>query len=187
MRFRLRLLAVFCCNCRRTRLVVRYVTCNRIMSTYYYNAYLDAQVDSASPLQLIHLAYESAIAAVVDAREHLQHGRIHERARAITKATAILMELNGALDHKAAAGMSLQLANLYLYMMNRLREANFGQLAEPLIEVEGLLRTIGDSWRQLAATDSEAGRLPVVSGLPEQSAWIQPSQPVSFYLLAYNR
>ena len=158
-----------------------------LTSTYYYNAYLDAQVASASPLQLIHLAYEGAIAAVGDAREHLQNGRIHERSRAITQATGILLELNGALDHKAASRMSLQLARLYLYMMNRLREANFGQLAEPLIEVEGLLVALGDSWSQLAATDAEAGRLPAVSSLPEQSGWAHPAEPVSFYALAYGR
>lgn len=151
------------------------------MSTHYYNAYLETSVESASPLQLIHLAYESAIEAVSDARRHLENGRITERSRAITKAMKIMRELSGALNHKAAGEMSLQLARLYSYMMDRLREANFRQIEAPLTEVEGLLRTVGDSWSKLAAAETEAERV-TASGtaterLPQEaSPWMQPAE-----------
>jgi len=130
------------------------------MATNYSDSYLEASVDSASPLQLIDLAYESAIAAIEDAREHLRCGRIAERARSITRATTFLLELSAALDHKAAPEMSLHLARLYEYMMDRLREANFQQSEKPLIEVEGLLRALGESWSTIAMADAEAGRPP---------------------------
>jgi flagellar protein FliS len=156
------------------------------MSTHYHNAYLEAKVESASPLQLVHLAYESAIAAVGDAREHLMNGRIQERSRAVTKVTHILMELSAALDHRAAREMSLQLARLYDYMIDRLREANYRQSEEPLVEVEGLLRTIGESWSKLATVETEAAHVPAVSGPTEHNAWIQPAEARSCYGSAYT-
>jgi flagellar protein FliS len=155
------------------------------MATYYSDAFMDAQVDSASPLQLIHMAYEMAIQGVQDAREHLKNGQIAERAHDITRVTAILLELGAALDHKAAPEMSLQLARLYDYMIDRLREANYKQSEEPLIEVEGLLRSIGESWTKLASdethTDGVPETIPAPESLPvERGPWEQPSEDRSY-------
>jgi flagellar protein FliS len=158
------------------------------MATYYSDAFLDAQVDSASPLQLIQMAYESAVTGLEDAREHLKNGQIAERSHDITRVTAILMELSAALDHKAAPEMSLQLARLYEYMIDRLREANYKQSEEPLIEVEGLLRSIGESWAQLAAAElhtPDAGS--VAEPVPvERGPWEQPSEERSHYGSGYT-
>jgi len=160
------------------------------MATNYSDSYLEAQVDSASPLQLIDIAYETAIAATEDAREHLRNGRIAERARSITRATTILMELSAALDHKAAPEMSLQLARLYEYMTDRLREANFEQSEKPLIEVEGLLKMLGESWSQIATAEADAGRPSEVSGpksvSAEENPWAKPVESPSPYGAAYT-
>jgi flagellar secretion chaperone FliS len=154
------------------------------MATNYSDSYLEAQVDSASPLQLVDIAYQTAIAALDAAREHLRNGRIAERAKSITRVTTILMELSAALDHKAAPEMSLQLARLYEYMTHRLREANFQQSEKPLIEVEGLLRTLGEAWSQIAAADAGTGHPPVMSRPQEpapaaENPWAQPAEPRS--------
>ena len=161
------------------------------MSIHYYNAYLEASVESASPLQLIHLAYESATEAVSNARRHLENGRITERSRAITKAMKIMRELSGALDHQSAAAISLQLARLYRYMIDRLREANFRQIEGPLIEVEELLRTVGDSWSRLAAAETESERVPAAGTATERRPHqtrpgIQPAEAFSYSGAAYG-
>ena len=159
------------------------------MATYYSDAFMDAQVDSASPLQLIQLAYESAIKSVDDAREHLKSGQIAERSHDITRATAMLMELSAALDHKAAPEMSLQLARLYEYMIDRLREANYQQSEKPLIEVEGLLRSIGESWAQLAAVETRTHEVTSTAPEPlavERGPWEQPSEDRNPYGSGYT-
>jgi flagellin-specific chaperone FliS len=104
---------------------------------------------------------------------------------------AILMELSAALDHKAAPEMSLQLARLYEYMTDRLREANFEQSEKPLIEVEGLLRTLGESWSAIASADAEGGRPSEVSSprtpvAAEDNPWAQPVESRSPYGAAYT-
>ncbi|MDQ2950053.1 MAG: flagellar export chaperone FliS [Acidobacteriota bacterium] len=122
------------------------------MSSNPFAAYQETKVLSASPVQLIHLAYEGAIEAIAEARGHLAGKRIHERARAITRVQLILTELQSSLDFNKGGDVSVQLDRLYDYMQRRLMEANFKQIEEPLAEVQGLLETLGSAWKEIAAT-----------------------------------
>ena len=121
------------------------------MATYNpLGAYLESKVLSASPLELVCLAYEEAIEAVRSARTYVIERRIHDRSRAITKAQLLIGELRSSLDFERGGQLSQQLSELYVYMLSRLGEANFKQSVEPLSEVETLLETVLESWRELA-------------------------------------
>lgn len=124
------------------------------MSTSPYSAYLESSVLSAAPLQLVHLAYEGAINAVIEARRHLADKKIHERSKAITKVQLILIELTRALDFQRGNEVAKRLASLYDYMLNRLAEANLKQAEEPLAEVQQLLTTLGEAWKELATPET---------------------------------
>ncbi len=124
------------------------------MSTSPYGAYLESSVLSAAPLQLVHLAYEGAIKAIIEARGHLAAKRIHERSTAITRVQLILIELNRALDFQRGTEVATRLASLYDYMLKRLAEANFKQAEEPLAEVQELLTTLDEAWKELATPES---------------------------------
>lgn len=117
-------------------------------------AYLETQVLSASPVQLVHLAYEGVIEAIIEARSHLNAKRIHERSRAITRAQLLIKELETALDFNQGGDISVQLGKLYRYMQGRLREANFKQIEQPLVEVQGLLETVASAWKELSAKEN---------------------------------
>jgi flagellar protein FliS len=124
------------------------------MSTNPYRAaYLESKVLSASPLELVHVAYEAAIEAIQTARLRLQEKDIVGRSRAITKAQLIILELVGSLDFEKGGELTPQLARLYEYMQRRLLEANAQQKEEPLAEVESLLETMDEAWRNLAAAE----------------------------------
>jgi flagellar protein FliS len=158
-------------------------------NTRYYDSYLDAKVQSASPLQLIYLAYECAIEVIGEAREHLREGRIHERSNAITRVMKILTELDHALDHSRGGDMSKGLADLYLYMQDRLREANFRQIDEPLAEVEHLLETLASAWREIAEKDTVSETANNITGTPievPQMTWAEPAEPLSYASRAYS-
>jgi flagellar secretion chaperone FliS len=135
---------------------VRYGAYTRNMATQYQEAYLDAKVYSASPLELVCLAYDGAINAVGEAREHLKGRRIHERSHAITRAMTFVTELTLTLDHTRGGEVSVQLSRLYVYMQDRLREANFHQIEQPLIDVQQLLETLGGGWKEIATTEVAA-------------------------------
>ena len=121
-----------------------------------YGAYLESQVLSASPLQLVVLAYEGAIEAVRQARIHLANKDIFGRSRAITKAQCILTELQSSLNAEQGGEIAIQLRQLYKYMQDRLQQANFRQIDEPLAEVENLLETLASAWKNIAAAENAA-------------------------------
>lgn len=131
-----------------------------------HDAYMESRVLSADPIELVRLLYQGAIAAVREAHQFLEAGKIAERSRAITKASAILIELTGALDYQRGEAISQRLAALYQYMLDRLLEANFQQSDAPLAEVLGLLTTLSEAW--------EGARSPAEAVPAAENPWTLP-------------
>ena len=123
-------------------------------------AYLETRVLSADPLELICMLYQHAIEAVRDARVHLASGEIALRSGAIAKAIGILDELNVSLDHAAGGAISSNLEQLYNYMTVRLTEANIRKQEAPLAEVETLLSTLAEAWKETRARQSDSSLPP---------------------------
>ena len=111
-----------------------------------YDQYLESQVFSADPVQLVRMLYRGAMDAVSAARKHLAAGAIPERSRQITKAWEILHQLTRTLNHEKGGDISRDLDALYAYMSTRLLEANVQQADEPLAEVEKLLGVLWEAW-----------------------------------------
>ncbi|HKD09639.1 MAG TPA: flagellar export chaperone FliS [Bryobacteraceae bacterium] len=110
------------------------------------NRYFDEMVLSASPMELIRLLYQKAIASIEAARQHLNSGRIDKRSQAINNAYLVVTELTASLRPDSAPELSERLAALYAYMQTRLLSANLLQEDAPLAEVQGLLVTLSESW-----------------------------------------
>jgi flagellar protein FliS len=150
-----------------------------------YATYLESQILSATPLQLVLFAYEGALEAVRQARAHLAGGRIFERSRAITKVQEILAELSRSLNFEAGGDLSSRLAALYDYMQRRLIEANGKQIEAPLEEVENLLSTLSESWKELAA--SETGTLAAATTpAATASSWALSCEPSAYGRASYS-
>jgi len=113
------------------------------------DAYLDTQILSADPLELVHILYEHTSAMVADARRYLAEGNISARGRSISRAIAAIDELDCSLDREAGGSLARNLAALYQYMRTRLLAANIRQEDAPLAEVESLLRTLGEAWKAI--------------------------------------
>jgi flagellar protein FliS len=119
-----------------------------------YNRYLETQVLSATPTQLVYMLYRGATEAVTASRRNLRAGDIRERSRQIMRAWEIVQELKRSLDHASGGEISRSLDELYAYMQTRLLEANAQQSDPPLAEVEALLTTLSEAWRTTAASAS---------------------------------
>jgi len=113
-----------------------------------YQNYLENEVMGADPIKLVTLLYGGAIDALSAARLCLQNGDIAGRSRKISKAALIVNELALSLDHGKGGEISLSLTELYDYMARRLNEANFQQIDEPIAEVQSLLTTLLEAWKQ---------------------------------------
>lgn len=136
------------------------------MGYHAHDAYLENRILSADPAELVHLMYQAALETVRDARRQLATGEIISRARAISKASAILLELMGSLDRERGGEIAERLGRLYDYILRRLAEANFNQSDAPLAEVLSLLATLAEAWEGIRAQSVPASLLP--------NPWEQP-------------
>jgi flagellar secretion chaperone FliS len=131
-----------------------------------YQAYTEGSVLSGHPLRLVVALYEGALDGTRQAVTCLQARDIWGRGRAINKVIAILSELLASLDEKKGGEIATNLKRLYFYMQRRLIEAHARQAAPPLLEVEKLLETILESWREAASKVSVEDLSSLDAGLP---------------------
>ena len=116
------------------------------MRHYVFDSYQEAEVLSASPLELVRLLYRGAIEAIAKARQCLAAGDIAGRSQAITKALRIVAELTLSLDHQKGAELSRTLVELYDYVQRLLIDANCRQVDSPLAEAQELMATLQAAW-----------------------------------------
>ena len=111
---------------------------------------LESSVMSASPHQLIVLLFDGARSALVRARILLQQNDIVGKGSALSKAIDIITNgLKAGLDVEKGGELAENLAALYDYMVQRLMIANLHNDAKAIEEVETLLNSISDAWRQI--------------------------------------
>lgn len=115
------------------------------------NPYYEQKILHSEPMELIRIVYQRAISCVREALEHLRRKRIAQRAAAIADAYEAITQLLCALKPEVAPELCAQLAKLYVYMQQRLLDANAQQTEGPLLEVLGLLTTLEEGWRGAAA------------------------------------
>ena len=94
--------------------------------------------------------YEGAIRFVGFAEKVLEARNIAKKGEYISRAIAIIGELDNALDRKTGGEIARNLSGLYEYMIRRLTEANRASNALALKEVKGLLEGLLDTWKQAA-------------------------------------
>src|SRR5262245_4278689 len=94
------------------------------MSQNPYENYIESQILSASPLQLVSILYQGAIDALRAARVHLADGDIRGRTQASGRAQAFLAELTQSLDQERGGEFAADLMELYAYILRRVHEGN---------------------------------------------------------------
>ena len=120
-------------------------------------AYMQNHFTSMSPGQIVLALYDGVISSLVLAKEAFADGDIARRGTAITKAIAILGELQVALNRQEGAHQDLatSLDALYHYMIHELTSANLKDDPRPLDECKELISGIRDAWAQMLQTLNE--------------------------------
>jgi flagellar secretion chaperone FliS len=113
-----------------------------------YQRYAEANLLSASPLQLVVTLYEFTLANVHAACACNRAGDPAGRGRAVNNALDALVELTTSADPNVA--LTGDLREIYAYMQRRLTEAHTEQSESKLREVADLLMTMLEAWRQIA-------------------------------------
>ena len=103
------------------------------------------QVETASQGRLIIMLYDGALKNLRNAQHCITSKDINGAHRMLIKAQDIIKELNFTLN-MSAGEISNNLRNLYLYMLQRLVEANMAKDNSKIEEVVELLSTLKEAW-----------------------------------------
>ena len=113
-----------------------------------YNKYKTTSIQSAGRERLLLMMYEGAIKFVKKAKIACEKDDIAERGYNIGRAYDVILELTNTLDHDVGGDISKNLEQLYMFMTDKLTEANVKGDPQCLDEVLGLLTTLHEGWVQ---------------------------------------
>jgi flagellar protein FliS len=116
------------------------------MNNKAFKVYQQTNVTTAKPDKILLMLYEGCIKFIRIAKLKLQEKKISEKGKNISKALAIVSELINTLDHEVGGQLARDLESLYMFMMDKLIEANLHNKIEDLEIVEKLLTTLYEAW-----------------------------------------
>ena len=121
------------------------------MSPRGADAYRRTAVQSSSPLGLVVMLYDGAIKFMLEAREAIVRKDVKARTNAVSRALAIIAELQNTLNVKEGGDLARELDRLYTYMSTRLLDVTAKGDDNAAKEVHKLLSTLREGWSQIAA------------------------------------
>lgn len=140
-----------------------------------YRAYQKTQVTTAKPQMILLMLYEGAIKFTKMAIVRMREKNLGEKGKFISKTLAIIAELMNTLDHEKGGQIASDLENLYMFMMDKLIEANMNNKIEDLETVERLLTTLYTAWQDVVNNPRPDG-VPSPTLQPELTALYQQAQ-----------
>lgn len=120
------------------------------------NAYLQTQVQSRTPMELVVLLYDGAIRFLGQARDAMQTGDLATKRDALSRGLAIVGELQNMLNMEAGGEVAERLDGLYTYIHTRCLDANARRDVSGLDESIRLLLPLRDAWAAVATQPTTA-------------------------------
>ncbi|MEY3902504.1 MAG: hypothetical protein RL189_1810 [Pseudomonadota bacterium] len=140
-----------------------------------YRAYQKTQVTTAKPEKILLMLYEGAIKFNKLAILKMKEKNVAEKGKNISKTLAIVSELMNTLDHEKGGQLAADLENLYMFIMDKLIEANMYNKVEELEVVERLLTTLYTAWQDVVNNPRPDG-VPSPTLQPELNSLYQQAQ-----------
>ncbi len=113
--------------------------------------YRQTEAQSRTPLELVVMLYDGALRFIAAAHSAMERGDVRGRAEAISRALAIVSELQNTLDMEHGGDIARQLDDLYRFVIGRLVDASFHRNPGALDEAAQPLRELRTAWNALAS------------------------------------
>lgn len=120
-----------------------------------YAQYNNSKVLTASPAELTLMLYEGAIKFCNIAEVAIEQKDVPKAHNNIIKVQRIIDYLRQTLDMKYAVAQDFE--RIYVYLSQRLVEANMKKDKEILEEVNTHLRSVRDTWKEVMRINKEKG------------------------------
>lgn len=113
-------------------------------------AYLQTQVQSRTPVELVVMLYDGAIKFLGQARDAMGNGDLIAKRHALSRGLAIIQELQNMLNMEAGGEVAARLDGLYTYVLGRCYEANAQRDAAGFDEAIKLLAPLREAWAEIS-------------------------------------
>jgi flagellar secretion chaperone FliS len=117
------------------------------MSLAVARKYRAAQIESASPGQILLALYDGCIRFCRAAQAQIEAGDVPGKGQSISRAVAILGELRSTLDHEVSPELCDSLERLYVFFQQQLSLANIRMDAGSIGPVVRILSDLRDAWQ----------------------------------------
>jgi flagellar protein FliS len=114
------------------------------------DAYRRMNVETRSPLELVVMLYDGVLRHLAEARDAIERRDVPARADAVSRALAILTELQGTLNMNDGGTIAADLDRLYGYIIGRMLDVTAKQDIGAIDEIRKLLTPLRESWAQIA-------------------------------------
>ena len=109
--------------------------------------YRKAVVESASPVGLVILLYDTLVGDIQRAIEAMKAGDIEKRCQQLNHGFQVLQQLEGGLNMKDGGETAKNLSRLYSHIRAKLLEAQFKQSVEILAKQIALVLEVRGAWQ----------------------------------------
>ena len=116
----------------------------------YTQTNIDSIVHEATPHKLIEMLFKGAKDSLAQAIGAIEQKDFEVKGKKISKATAIILNLQTYLDQEKGGEIAENLNELYTYMAKVLIDANRTNDLGKLREISGLLNTVADGWTSMS-------------------------------------
>jgi flagellar protein FliS len=113
-------------------------------------------VADASPARLVQIMFEHILSELATAqgcmdriKNNMPLGEVIAKGKSLGKAIRLINQLNATLDMERGRQIAENLRALYLYMLERLTQANIANDARIVAEVTSLVRKVKSGWDQI--------------------------------------
>ena len=141
------------------------------------NQYLNHHYESMDPEQLILLLYNGALSRLRLTREGIKEGDVKKKGENLSKAIAIISELNASVDSKMADESTQFLRGLYAAILSELPKIALNNDLKTLNRAERYISELREIWeKEVMAKGKEKGEIQQIQKVPAHT----PSIPSAF-------
>jgi flagellar secretion chaperone FliS len=115
-------------------------------------------VADASPARLVQIMFEHILSELATAqgcmeriKNNMPLGEVVAKGKSLGKAIRLINQLNATLDMERGRQIAENLRNLYLYMLERLTQANVTNDPRIVAEAASLVRKVKSGWDKIVA------------------------------------
>lgn len=124
--------------------------------------YRQFSVQGATPLGLVVMLYDGAIAAIRRAAVAIEMGDLQQKCTELNRALAIIAQLEGTLNFELGGEVARTLKALYVYSRSQMLQANIENSSSTLVSLIDKLATVREAWH---LADNRPGDLTVPAAI----------------------